>query len=329
MAYAIRVTYRLSDRGRREAMKAGLEPNELQTQFLTPDTEGYGTFADFVDLDAAASEWDEEAGEVFWFIPYTVGEPFGYSVSGPDTGNPDDYLWLISPTPIGGTEISFDKLMTPAELAEAESKHQVNRRLAYQKTEEQMEGRRQKFDAAIAERVARKQQEIQAWLELNSKWNKLPQVIRLERASKEWGDTYTYWDEDEVMELFGKAIEAVVLQEAYVEAKEWIPVHGSRRIKLILGENMLHTSMNVYREERIAKEFPSWSFLKKPIPAHQLTVPLNPTEEILEKLVSARKHFPSAKLFWDKDAKEPLILAEFLDKPVSYSLSAYDDDIPF
>ena len=325
MAYTICVSYHLSDRGRREALKAGLEPTGSQTFYLNPESEGYGAFADLVDLEKAHEDYIE--GLLLKIIPHTVGEPFGYKVTEVWEDVPWEPIdWKIEESPVPETTMVFDAPMTVLELADAESKHLLKKRLTLQRVERELANKQTELKASQNAAIEKRLVDAASWLKANKKWSEVTQVSTLEHIVSRGGNP-DQGDRDE--SPFTRAIEAVALQEAMIEAKKWIAHKGSRRLNLIVEENLLHTSMNAYREERISKDFPKWSFVKKAIPRWRQTAPLNPTEEALDKLLTARKDFAEATLVWDRENKEAVILAEFLGKQVTYNLSSYADDIPF
>ena len=77
------------------------------------------------------------------------------------------------------------------------------------------------------------------------------------------------------------------------DAVAWIKQHGSERLRRIADENLLATSMAVYRDERLAHDRPGWAWMPSKV---ILRDPVAPGEEEFVLLDAARESAPDALL---------------------------------
>lgn len=102
------------------------------------------------------------------------------------------------------------------------------------------------------------------------------------------------------------------------EAKRWISQHGSRRMKLCVEQGFLERSLSLYIDERLNLELPNWSrhALRNDV---RLEAPINPFEDDLVALKTARRQIPEANLYFDRDARTCYILAGFHGKIIRFT----------
>ena len=327
MAVSFFISYRLSARGKREAIKAGLDPNEVQSYHLSPGEPFYNGFADLIDLDKIQN--DEEMGQ---WVSHLVGAPFGYKVKVWDFDSTDDET-VIEEWENPSTQVFFDRPMDISDLLEFEQTHQAKKGSAREHAEKELEQQLEKERKAAQDMGAKIRAEALQWLEDNAHWGQLEAYKNLASALDSGADIGFKWSEGG---LWRRAQDSVALAAEVKEAAPWIKNHGSKRLKQILKENLLVTSMTVYRDERLEAEHPGWEWVRKSL--SRLEDPRNPTEALLDLLETARLDFPDCKLRWDREAKNGVILAAFLGKqvrmkdpvPAKQPVSSFpDDDIPF
>lgn len=322
MAISFLINYHLSARGKREALKAGLDPTDVRSYQLDPGDPCYEGFADLVDISSI--EENEFAGQ---YISHTVGAAYGFKVFiwDFDSSGLDFFDTHLKEVADPATQVYFDHPMGIEELLKFDQSHQAKkleaRHAAEQILAKQLERERlSELDSEAKNRAAAMQ-----WLEDNAHWGQLQNYKVLKSALEKGEDIGSRFTEGS---HWRRAIDTVSLHTEMKEAVPWIKNHGSKRLKRILKENLLHTSMSVYRDERLSAEHPNWEWLRKYL--YRLEEPRNPTEGMLDRLDEARLDFPDCKLQWDRDSKTSVILATFLGKQVRYKQPAYsDDDIPF
>lgn len=92
--------------------------------------------------------------------------------------------------------------------------------------------------------------------------------------------------------------EQAARKEKYkADMEAWIAQHGSERLKRCIQEGI--SCQGIYRDERIAKEYPGW--VKYSDLEEVVRDPVNPPAEAFVILDLARKTVPSAKLQFYKD----------------------------
>ena len=335
MAYLIRVSYWLSERGRREALKAGLEPEEVQQFWLKPNEPGFNEFAELVDVNHSEllpglpniiKMFQGSGAERF--IPIHIGEAYGFRL---DEGVAKSTPSIVN-APDHSTQVIFDAPQSLQQLLAFERKRQAVKRKAYQSVQKQLEILEAKIqqNQLDQERFAEEQFQLRfqfasQWLQKWKKYHHLPAVKSLSSAIAAGKDPgIGGFDKNSLMH---KAADAVRASQEHQRAKRWIERQGSRRLKLILSEGFLPTSMNIYREERLASDYPNWEFPKVSLPT--LEKPRNPSEEALECLLKAREDFPSAKLLWAPEQKFLLIVAQYMGRQIIYSGLSNNLGIPF
>ena len=74
--------------------------------------------------------------------------------------------------------------------------------------------------------------------------------------------------------------------------KAWAIQHGSDRLKMIAESGMLKDSEAAFRDEYILREYPGWEYN----PSEKYDKPRNPSIEVLQEWVIAKKLVPSAAL---------------------------------
>lgn len=162
-----------------------------------------------------------------------------------------------------------------------------------------------------------------------AKWNKAKE--NAERQQKE------------AKEAAQKIVDARA-SEAVVERNEWIRSHGSDRLQMILEEDMIETSMAVYRDEKLAIDRPGWiwdaTWHDGDVEHNTLR---NPTEEDLLWYRDVKKAFPTCETIYaflgaeaedhyyegDKDeplVKEMAITDRFLGKDVVLRKNLNDEE---
>lgn len=331
MAVVFNIQYRLSGRGKREALKAGLDPTEIQSYRLSPGDPYYNGFADLVDIEKIY-----EDDEQWQWVDHFVGAPYGYKVMVWDLESPDwepPFKTHIKEWEDPATQVVFDSPMSIEELLNFEKKHHVVKQAAREAAERELARQLESEKQSLVESMANRRKEATQWLEENAQWSQLVQCNALAAAIESGSDIGYEFEEASV---WRRAIDAVALANEIREAGPWIKAHGSKRLKQILKENLLATSMSVYRDERLETEHPGWEWMPKSMP--RLDDPRNPTEALLDRLETARLDFPDCKLRWNRHAKCGVITATFLGKPVTMKEpvparqpvgSFPDDDIPF
>ena len=93
------------------------------------------------------------------------------------------------------------------------------------------------------------------------------------------------------------AAEEAAKQAAVAEKRAWIEAHGSPRLKRLLEEGIEHDA--VYRDERLAHDFPGWTWEEDICDEggkYKLCEPRNAPEEALDLLDRARQTVPDATL---------------------------------
>ena len=108
-----------------------------------------------------------------------------------------------------------------------------------------------------------------------------------------------------------------------VKRSAWIAANGSDRLQRLTAENIEHDA--VYRDERLAKDRPSWKWYSE-VPG-QYGDPRNCPAEAFNVLDEARKSDPAAKLVWIKDTRPPIYaaLADFLGEEIVFG---WPDELP-
>lgn len=90
-------------------------------------------------------------------------------------------------------------------------------------------------------------------------------------------------------------------KDAYEEDRRlWVLEHGSERLKQALALDLLAASDKVYREERLAREYPGWRWYSD---GEEHDDPRNPTMAELQSLAQARERCPEAELVF---VREPI-----------------------
>jgi hypothetical protein len=319
--YMVRIdlSYHLSERGRREAIKVGHPHQAIHYYALRPGDWLHSDFVEFIDLDKVAE--DLEVGEDY--VDYRVGAPFGFRVE-EDLGEVEIKEYE-DPT----TAILFDSPMELEALLAAEVQHQAMREAALKIAGKELVRLKSEQDLRLNKYMREQSALAFKWVEDNAHWASIPAVQRLKKLIDSKKDEKNNFILDD--ELVRKAKEAVAFAEDLQEASTWVKNSGTKRLKQILKEGLLSSSMTLYRDERLAKEHPDWEWVKKPYPVYKLEDPRNPSELMLDAVEKARLDFSDAKLRWDKDEKETVILAAFLKRQVRFKVpvSSYEDDIPF
>ncbi len=120
--------------------------------------------------------------------------------------------------------------------------------------------------------------------------------------------------------------------ELLQEAENWANQHGSSRLKKIVEEGFLPTSLPVYREERLALARPGWQYLRRLLGRKgHLVDPVNPTEAVIDWLRAGRAETPSACLMFakakDRSREEHcfVLASEFLGLPIVLVYEAADE----
>jgi hypothetical protein len=114
--------------------------------------------------------------------------------------------------------------------------------------------------------------------------------------------------EDEVTKQSAK-------RDELAEAREWIEVNGSTRLRKIVDAGLLSASLAVYRTERIELERPGW-FVWEP---EALRNVINPSEAQVDALQFARRDDAEAKLVWSPTYGR-LVLASFLGRQIALTV---------
>lgn len=84
--------------------------------------------------------------------------------------------------------------------------------------------------------------------------------------------------------------------EFLLKAERWVAEHGSVRLKRIVEEGLLDSSLSQYRKERVEHLASAWMWVADVKNAQQDKRVLNPSEEAFALLDVARKDLPEAKL---------------------------------
>lgn len=124
--------------------------------------------------------------------------------------------------------------------------------------------------------------------------------------------------DDGIAEWGRAAFDRRAKEKAQREAEEWVPEHGSSRLRKAMSLGLLDSSMTVYRDERLQKEHPGWTWMRPT--GGKLRSILNPQEPDLDLLIEARKWDPSAMLQWyspsEIDKGHPVVVARFLGRRI-------------
>ncbi len=100
-----------------------------------------------------------------------------------------------------------------------------------------------------------------------------------------------------------KAAAKAAAEEAYQKQRdEWIRVYGSERLQKILALGLIEDSHNVYRDERLAKDYPGWQV--DDATTEKEGEIRNPSLQALQLLEDTIKEFPDAYLVTVK-SKDP------------------------
>ena len=314
----IDLSYHVSERGRREAIKVGHAHQAIHYYTLRPEEPFHADFAEFVDLDKVYE--DPETREDF--VDYQVGAPYGFFVD--DCFDHYEIKELENPE----TLKFFDSPMELWSLLEFEIQHRAARESALNSAKEELAQVQEAEEKRMWKYHEERSLEAVKWMEDHAHWASLPAVQRLKKEiENKKSKGVILLDQD----LIKKAQEAVAFAEDLQEASAWVKSSGSKRLTQILKEGLLGSSMTLYRDERLSKEHTNWEWVKKPYPSHRLEDPRNPSELLLDCVDKARLDFSDAKLRWDKEQKETIILATFMKRQVRYKVPTTfpDDDIPF
>lgn len=114
-----------------------------------------------------------------------------------------------------------------------------------------------------------------------------------------------------------KAAEAAAY---YENCAKWVRAHGSERLRKALEMGLLDSSMTVYREERMALEFPGWR--RDCRHTHHEGEIRNPSLKALELLERVRKDLPEAELVTVREDYEED------DEPTEWREAVRVDDLP-
>ena len=128
-----------------------------------------------------------------------------------------------------------------------------------------------------------------------------------------------FFKADQEMETLSRAIEAAKRREELVaEATAWAQEHGSRRLQKALSADLIHSSLGIYRDERLAREHPGWLWLDEGMAADLENIH-NPSELALDSLLATREWDPRAELKWlnTRAGGVPIVVASFLDRRIS------------
>lgn len=313
----IDLSYHLSERGRREAIKVGHPHQAIHYYTLRPEEPFHADFAEFIDLDKVGEDRDGED-----FVDYRVGAPYGFKVE-EDFGE-----YRITEIENPDTLKLFDSPMELWTLLEYEIKHREAREAALKSAKEELAQAQEAADKQMDLYYQEQSRLAIKWMEDNAHWASLPAVQNLKKEIETKKTREPLFIQPE---LVRKAQEAVTFAEDLQEASAWVKSNGSKRLTQILKEGLLGSSMTLYRDERLSREHPNWEWVKKPYPSYRLEDPRNPSELLLDSVDKARLDFSDAKLRWDKEQKETIILATFMKRQVRYKVAASfpDDDIPF
>jgi hypothetical protein len=94
--------------------------------------------------------------------------------------------------------------------------------------------------------------------------------------------------------------------KAVAERNEWIQAHGSDRLKMILEEGMIETSMAVYRDEKLAVDRPGWIWdATWHDGAVEHNTIRNPTEDDLFWYRTVKKVYPKCEMVYAFLGAEP------------------------
>lgn len=316
----------LSPAGRKDALKKGLPPDERVEFTLTPDDA----------LWHRAVELDPEFAPFGGELP--INRPRRYKVQHPEPEWREGIKVWRRPvvTTHFGPPIPIDEILSLEELLDLEASHA--RRLVATLKERGLDDLDAKWRAWLKEFVTETPKKLPESnflfgpeYPLGERFKELCSSIDVEHPS-----------DAEIEELLnaataarGEAVRERLEEEdreskkAFLEeAQRWIEEFGSGRLRKIVDAGLLETSLNVYREERLAQEHPGWKILSQRVDA-QLQDTVNPPEFAVDALLDARKWDSRARLRYssgDGVDQGPVVTANFLDRQIITFL--YDEE-PF
>ncbi len=106
------------------------------------------------------------------------------------------------------------------------------------------------------------------------------------------------------------------------EATAWVADNGSLRLRKALQAGLLHTSLGAYRDERLAKERPGWSWRRQ---GEEFKNAINPSEEALDALLKAKTVDQRASLMFRPESQEPVVVCWFLGRGIYLPVSAPEE----
>jgi hypothetical protein len=104
------------------------------------------------------------------------------------------------------------------------------------------------------------------------------------------------------------------------EAKSWVQEHGSARLRKALAAELLSSAMGAYRDERLAYEHPGgeWSWVPRNLELKNI---VNPSEEALDALLMVQQRDADARLRFKAETRTPVITSTFLGRQI-YALAS-------
>jgi hypothetical protein len=314
----------LSPRGKRDALRQGIEPSDDLRYEVEP---GHALWPRIVDLDPALDQWEIALPlNRRWDINIT-GEPRFERLASDGSGIA---LWDYPTAELAwGRSQPLDEHPGLERLLDMEETHRAQAARALQAAENDLdESRRVEWRVWFAEFISdcwSRQAKFEEFVRSLTRPPASIPELDFFRACVEEAHPSAHDAGVQAAQLFQALLnlngrlstlkmnrEAIKRKKALVEeATAWAVEHGSSRLQKAVAAGLVDSSLGVYRDERLAFDHPGWHWIEDE-KLSRLKAINNPSECALDALLDARAWDPEARMHWLD--RGPVVVATFIDR---------------